>query len=119
MREALREEEDDVEQDSREAWPSSYAGKAPLGSAGFPVPVRSEESDVDIDLIDRDEDPDLDRYFGQWPDITAANRIAICRTYANHLAAVTRTTRTRGTYSKKRSRGVLMPKQLELDPSDE
>lgn len=84
------------------------AGKAPLTHGRYIDLAASDsygDEDDPIVIDDEEEEPDLEGYFKRFPQLGPANKIAICRTYASHLAAITRTTRTRGPYSK-RSRAL-------------
>lgn len=67
-----------------------------LGASGvWPRPFLpgSEEECDEVDLDDEEDDePDLDDYFDHF-DLPRAERIAICRAYANMLSALERATK--------------------------
>lgn len=64
------------------------------GGAKNPINLVDLDSDDEDDEMEEDipwgEDPDLAAFFANFPWIDQAAQIAICRTYANHLASVLR-----------------------------
>ena len=70
--------------------------------AGQYVDLTAQEEHEEPEEIDiEEEEPDLEGYFKRFPGLGPANKIAICRTYASHLAAITRTIKRRGPYTKR------------------
>lgn len=61
----------------------------------------------DIDMDEYEEEPDLIKYFDNFPEVNTRQRIAICRTYANYLSAAARTTTVRGSYTKRSKKNLL------------
>lgn len=78
----------EVHQDDGESWLAQQRRKRKtnLRTVAAKEPILDCEGDEGEDLLAL-ESPDLAEYFDQFEGISEISQIAICRTYANYLAA--------------------------------